>query len=1025
MPDASSPFFGTLEGLYKSLSPKGLYNITSNSSNFNNSDPKSLFLSKINEQTMPINGQFFRYQDIKTELESFYAGIKDKISDDNVKKATKKIIHATSLDGIINFSDEDFWVTPTPAKKGDTEEHKMSNFLQSLLPTLKDQGKQLSVFTVNTTRVNPALRGTEEIDIFLNSIPSIFAAQMVPYLDVEFQLMGLPLDVERNNLSSPSMLRFLMGGGSGIAVSDADKAMLETLESGKDSKGSDLKDASFSGLEMFLAPQTLTNMNNLGADGYHRTVPVKPFLPFASIDGFEISYVNAGSGAMVHKKGTLRLKIHDKARLGEISPFIQGGPGFTDATVWTTYGWLAPRQRGEDDQYAKFINENMLLHEAWTVQNTSFSFDATGQVTLSIELVSKNVSQIQRTKLSSSDEVEKTLRDIQSVLEHVRFVQQQAGDISAFSTDVRVGQVLEGASRGKLPDFKKSGGKLAAINATIAAIKRSPSVSVADAEKLADELKEIVPEDPKMSLYGRLKDSLGKDIKTKIDNIAALNQDPFLPDETRAKEDLYFTARFLKEVKEGVPVSADGYKQKEGTDLPPIVYTGDKKYVSFGTLVTAFIGPALLAQKNCNEVQLYFHKLNDTCGPISGHCLASFPIDVRKFVYTYSEAIMASGKAEMGVEEFIRHIINTQINDNRSVAYGMTRAYKPEDNTKPETVPADGGDGKASYDDVMDAWNQEWGGVFTRPVIEIQVETGHPGAQSEVRGNLLDKYSVSKRDQIRTEKAEATPSIMRVHFYDKQTNPKAAATSVINNGSGWSIVEMDLPTAARQAVYRGGDDTALQQFQKISDAMQSSASPTTPGKPVATAASDNLAMQYLESTATITNVPRAGGRSALQAIIQQNVPTINIGSNSTMVLTANVASKTDGLAGAANIINSSKGKPSNTSQVIGTEESPDQLPLRVVPAQVTLTTMGCPIARMYQQYFIDFNTGTTLDNLYNCNQVQHSLGPGKFTTNWSFLYTDAYGKFFNPPSASLLARNAYDVAKAAKAKSDAAATKKK
>jgi hypothetical protein len=68
------------------------------------------------------------------------------------------------------------------------------------------------------------------------------------------------------------------------------------------------------------------------------------------------------------------------------------------------------------------------------------------------------------------------------------------------------------------------------------------------------------------------------------------------------------------------------------------------------------------------------------------------------------------------------------------------------------------------------------------------------------------------------------------------------------------------------------------------------------------------------------------------------------------------------------------------------------------PAQLTMTTFGCPIAYLYQQYFIDFGTGTTLDNLYNCTQVSHTIRAGKFETNWTFMFSDGYGKFTGAPT---------------------------
>ena len=151
--------------------------------------------------------------------------------------------------------------------------------------------------------------------------------------------------------------------------------------------------AYFSGMEMFTTPQTLVNMKGLNANA-DRLNPVKPFLPLASITGASIQIQNAGTGKFAHKTAKVEIKIHDKARLVEFSEFVRGPAGYRDLTLWLTYGWLAPRGRGENDVFAKFINENMLTREAFSVKNSSFSFDAVGQVSISLELVSKGFATI-------------------------------------------------------------------------------------------------------------------------------------------------------------------------------------------------------------------------------------------------------------------------------------------------------------------------------------------------------------------------------------------------------------------------------------------------------------------------------------------------------------------------------------------------------------------------------------------------------------------------------------------------------
>ena len=65
------------------------------------------------------------------------------------------------------------------------------------------------------------------------------------------------------------------------------------------------------------------------------------------------------------------------------------------------------------------------------------------------------------------------------------------------------------------------------------------------------------------------------------------------------------------------------------------------------------------------------------------------------------------------------------------------------------------------------------------------------------------------------------------------------------------------------------------------------------------------------------------------------------------------------------------------------------------PAQLTMNSIGCPLASMGQHFFIDFGTNTTLDNEYVVTQVSHAFSQGKFETTWQLAYYDGYGRMIS------------------------------
>ncbi|MGA0164706.1 MAG: hypothetical protein ACO3LE_10765, partial [Bdellovibrionota bacterium] len=296
-------------------------------------------------------------------------------------------------------------------------------------------------------------RNTNEVTTFLNYIPSYFASQMVPYFDVEFQAPFTDASSRRRPVViRPSLFRFLEGTKdlSKLSLTDADQALLQIVST---PKSNDQKSTSiFSGMELFTSPQTMIAMDSLKADALAqvRLNDAQPFLPPASITGASISIMNAGAGSFSHKKGKLTLKVHDKARLAEFAEFFRGPVGYRDIKVWLTYGWLAPRGRGEDDVYAKFINYNMLTKECFNIYNSSFSFEATGEVNVDLELVSAGMSSLDTLTIGEAPGVRGISQKINEAKAAIQAANKILGTSESPFKEIRIFQVLEAAGAGDL-----------------------------------------------------------------------------------------------------------------------------------------------------------------------------------------------------------------------------------------------------------------------------------------------------------------------------------------------------------------------------------------------------------------------------------------------------------------------------------------------------------------------------------------------------------------------------------------------
>jgi len=1006
MPDKEFKF----EDIYKFATPRDLITSAASQATSSETQKKSL-LDILMRALVDPNGNFHAYEidDKNQENTSIKKKIADYFTGDkaNEKANARTLLHGITKKEILDMGDADYWdntkkdssAKPPPGgpPKKQPPPDKVTNLIE-LVPSLSQKSNiEVSIFSTNSPYLSPSRKGTQQVEMFLNYMPSIMASRMVPYLEVELQL-SKPNSLTSKNGSdivpttnTPSILRFLAGSGEvgNIPLTEADKALYQTRSPNSKESNLGTGEVAHSGMEMFLMPQTLTNMDNLGTT--NRLVQPKPFVPFASVEDFSVQILNAGSGAMCHKKGTLKFKIHDKSRLSEISEFLRGPVGYKTSLIWTTYGWLAPRN-GDDpiaDHYSKFINDNMIVTDCWQVANTQFGFDATGQMNLTLELVGKGILSLQKTSIDAGAGVKDAQDKLKKAMEEIAQIRERlpSGASNSLGVEVRSEQILNAASVGNFPELK---GDDKQINEILTNLKnsllKSGRISKEEGDALEKNLR--IVKDYKSNIEASASASV-------IQNLTSACQgfDPFLADEKRAAgDDPYFNPDLVAEVKK---FNGSAEKIRKNEKPPPkggsvLIADPGAEVISFGKLFASIVVPAILSQNTCDELQVIFYALNDQCGPVSGASVAEFPIDVRWLSYAYRDLLKtgASG-GSITIEEFVKLVVNSQFCDNRAIGYGMNSAYEPFNPDDKESKKIE----EKAYESFMTDWLSKYG-TLQRPVIEMLVEMGQTGTSE--KNDIYSSLQVSQLSNYIEKTTDLPPIgpnrariIKRIHIYDKQSNPYKLLTQVMSNGEGsFSVGQVNVAKVkARVKALRDAktsDEAIVKQIE-----------------------SEGAKLVDRPSGVEIQIGPEAN-KVKVRDYVKHLAPNIVIGTNGTLVKTAQLASKTDGLMAAANIINSNKNSggnkgATNSATPINGLEGPNGLPLRMLPAALNMTTLGCPIAQLYQQYFVDFGTGTTLDNLYTCTQISHTIGQGKFDTTWTFVYSDGYGKFGGAGTVSQVA----------------------
>lgn len=798
------------------------------------------------------------------------------------------------------------------------------------------------------------------------------------------------------------------------------------------------------GMETFTMPQTLINMDY--DESIVRFNPIRnPTLPFGAIVSFTIE-VRPSVGIMSFKTATLTLKIFDKSRLTEIADFINPRL-YSAATLWVTYGWRAPRQDPgvADNEYFKFINENMMIREAFGIRNTSIQIDDAGVATVQLSLFTKGAAEIREVMTDAlgasfdnmQAKVQEDMKKLSDVLKKLGVNSFQVG-----GSDIRGSVIVNSANGGTFPEVDAAT-YTKEIDALINALSNKKSAEAKDAVKLITELFKVEK--------GSNKPAAAKNLETLAKTIAA-TRFSLLKGKVAAANDLfaiYYDEKFQDDEPEMPGAAAAKYKLKEvfsqQTKLAdPTEVEINKAYegfgkVSFGRLFFNYFQQLSTAVEGViDEFQVLFYQLNDRAGYAASLNIAEFPIDMGSLEKAYASRTNDQKGEKMSILNFLEIVRDSQFNDIRHRAFGFANFFVYKDgkyvrNESEKTAK----DFQKSL--LSNAGNL---GSFVQPVVDFYVETCY--VKKDSSGNfvassgtdLLKKFEEASTYASLGTRQDEVKKIMRIHIYDKASTPhKVAATILKQNDGKFRAVDLG---GYRRALAAQDDALrtllkrrkALSAQLKIAQQRLKNTSQKNKKYPERQTEVDNTktanevneaniaALQEKRRNArgkapgdasdketaavqTVGNVVQSeafdfGNPPSFQKVkekIAEFVPTILIGSNGTAVQNVSYSSNQDALLSTIMMLrnNSKAVDPATPSGA-----APGGLPLRVIPGQLSLTTMGCPIIDYMQQYFVDLGTGTTVDNLYNITGLTHNFSQGSFKTEIKFTFHDAYGQYESP-----------------------------
>ena len=855
----------------------------------------------------------------------------------------------------------------------------------------------LCAIQVKNPKLVPATRDSGAAALFMNSIPTLELSRCQPYLDVTLvsPMSGLSDD---GRIQTLSLIQHVSGQSQ--PTSDVDKMLasavnedaiqgkLESEEAraaaglDKDGKktgsGSDMVadatdlDVATVGMEIFTAPQTLVPTINgqletygdfeafsnvkdadgkaVSAGGRRGAPIIDPFRPLMSIEDFNIS-VTPSKGMMSHKTADLSLTLHDRSRMTEIAEFVK--PDLYGRTeLMITYGWSHPDDnigRGGDNYYGSFLN-SLKVTEKYMIVNSSFSFDEVGQVKIKLKLSMKGATNMDTGNIGQGEAVEDAMQALKDMVDIVKKLKATALKDAAATGGTKEQKDVFGQSFfSAASDTSRA---LTMDEESQKALKKYISEnrgSSGSSGELAGALENLFGKDGSGGQVAAVKKTLADAVGEKISHLKSMR---------KSKKDAF----------------AKGVTGNGGSTKYVNIPKNSSKHVSLGAMLMYMVGKPLASTKRFDEIQFVFYPMNDKASYLKDLTTAEIPINLRQFELVFKENTKTSINLPLG--RFMSMLSKEFIHNQASEVYGLASLYDTDEEGKQKV--------KEKFKENPTKLNDEK---------KLRLEDAY-GATSEIQFKmprvrfLLE--SVPGKDTGHEIGRRAT--ILRIHVYDAVCTPYTALErlTAAARSSSLGLLTSAASKAAREADPKTKSaDTAdisvdhrsafLEQLQEALDYGLLEAVP---------AMSDSEIKSYDPAAQPDTYFRVKGGFPALKNFMQSTMPSIIYGSTNSAVLSADLSSMNDPKLASINMMRGGMGG-GTTAQ--GVRDA--GVPLQTAPVTLSLNTYGCPVISYGQNFFVDFGTGTTIDNVFVVSGIDHSITKGKFETKVKMTQVDAFGKY--------------------------------
>jgi len=881
-----------------------------------------------------------------------------------------KLVEGTTTD----FKETDRTTKRTPINdilEYDGKQGKSGAIINSNPFAPSKESPSLSVILANSHRLGLTNRDVNPVTIFLNGIPNIEINRAVPFVNIEFFFPRPPVGQgEQRRAQTLSMVKFLEGA---VKIDD-DKSALGIMANAGQVEGKNIASGealsdnyATAGMELFTSPQSLVNANATDDPTLRSTPILDKFRPLMTLQGLDIT-VAPSTGLMSFKTAELKLVLHDRSRLAEVAEFVRADL-YGKTEILIEYGWSHPEgssTSGTDNPYGDLIN-GMRVKEKYGVINSSFTFDDVGQVIITLTMAMRGSIDF-NTELIASDS-----ESIGSVIKEIEELQKLIGDyrerifntnVTARSKEIRGIQILDAAQ--DAINQVSAGKKLREeMRKFKAGLRKSKTGS---AKELKQALDELFGAKGKGGQVGNLRKKIINSIDKKMLKLQSKGTDPFLIN----------SATFKKSGERNV-VAARGEDQRKGRRAfqklfkapsgPKGIKTGSE--VSLAKILLNFVAEPLANTGKFDDIQIVFYPFNEYAGRAHNLNIGNFAVSLKHFTEEFHRYRLdhISKSGNMNLNDFLDFLADVVIDDPGASSYGLfdkngplyKNVFKEDGSERSTEIAGNVADYQTRLEEILDGITPD--GSFKMPQIDFFLES------------LAEAIGEDEDGEDATQNSGKT--VLRVHIFDRQATSYNSLQALLASTRDAEIEAIN--TAPRKLSVGEGNKGVEDDKQKNAAAI------------LAAANASNLIEPIKSSDSSLpTNYRISGSPRELKDFMMRTMPYIIYGTAGTTIKQANLSSLQDSKLSTVNLLRSF-----NKSELQPNGENPGGLPMRIIPTELNLSTLGCPLVNFAQQFFVDFQTGTTADAIYAVTGLTHRFVPGEFSSEIKMAPLDGWGRYMS------------------------------